>query len=405
MGQTHVVSGGPTEGDDFVVETDKLGYFGITKTNASELTIAAGVVRILNKLVTYAGGTLDVSLLADNTYKIFISSVGVVSASAATETVENVQIGQVVVAGGLVMSFSEAGASYGKTNLVNGAPAAGNIADLSALVGDVYLAGMYATDDLSVRTAADSEYVKLNQLDVTGGAGDEWPIVNRNNFLVSAGADIGGAMCLYGYIYQEDGSAITSGMYANIGYIKIEETDEADTADGYVCGVLGIYNTSGVNPVVPVGTPGCTGVMIAAIKDNANSKPQGAFVAFMEGDATATVCPAAFKALNARSAGAAGFEYGLDLTNADSVGVTIAPAGYDIRLQGGGTVKENATNQFEASIPAFFQGYVGSAGNPGISGVLMWDDGANYRITLTFEDGLLVTEVIAASSGAGATWT
>jgi len=405
MTQKFVVSGGPTEGDDFIAETDSMNYFGITKTNASELTIAAGVVRILNNLVSYAGGTLDVSLLADNTYKIYINSLGVVSAATTAETIDKIQIGQVTVVSGVVTAFSEAGASYGKTNIVFGAPAAGNKADLSALVGDVYLAGMYATDDLSVRTAADAEYIKLNQLEVTGGAGDEWPIVNRNNFFVNAGADVGGAMCLYGYVRQYDGSAITSGMYANIGSIRIDETDEVDTADGYVCGVLGIYNTPGVNPLVPVGTPGCTGVIIAAIKDNANSTPQGAFVAFMEGDATGTVCPAAFKALNARSAGAAGFEYGLDLVNSDSVTVTIAPTGFDIRLQGGGTLKENVTNQLEASIPAFFQGYIGSLGNAGITGTLMWDDGANYRITLGFEDGLLISQVVAASSGAGATWT
>jgi hypothetical protein len=40
----------------------------------------------------------------------------------------------------------------------------------------------------------------------------------------------------------------------------------------------------------------------------------------------------------------------------------------------------------------------------GLTGTLTLDDGANWRIVLTFTNGILTSQSIAASSGAGATW-
>lgn len=273
-------------------------------------------------------------------------------------------------------------------------------------IGNQYVFGVYAQDDLSQRTALDDMYVGLFRLDIDGGDGDEWPITLAGRTYAQIGSDLGGIMSVYGYAQLVDGGRCRQGMYGVTGYVRIDETDEPDTPDGYICGVLGIYNTPGVNPVVPWGTPGARAAVLAVVKDNANSLPDAAVLAFLEGDATATIVEAAFKALNARSAGASGFRYGLDLYNDPAApGPSIAPAGYDVRLQGGGTFLENGTNQFECSIPAFFSGYIGSAGNPGISGALMFDDGANFRVELTFEDGLLVGQTVGASVAGGASWT
>lgn len=51
-------------------------------------------------------------------------------------------------------------------------------------------------------------------------------------------------------------------------------------------------------------------------------------------------------------------------------------------------------------------GYTLSTVGAGVSGTLILDDGANWRITLVFTDGeLSATPTIAASSGALASWT
>ncbi|GAH55665.1 unnamed protein product, partial [marine sediment metagenome] len=41
----------------------------------------------------------------------------------------------------------------------------------------------------------------------------------------------------------------------------------------------------------------------------------------------------------------------------------------------------------------------------GLTGILTLDDGANWNVALTFEDGVLTTQVIGVSTGASATWT
>jgi hypothetical protein len=45
-----------------------------------------------------------------------------------------------------------------------------------------------------------------------------------------------------------------------------------------------------------------------------------------------------------------------------------------------------------------------SAGNQGLSGTLTLDDGANWRITLTFSGGILTGQTTGASTSAAATW-
>jgi len=41
----------------------------------------------------------------------------------------------------------------------------------------------------------------------------------------------------------------------------------------------------------------------------------------------------------------------------------------------------------------------------GLSGTLTLDDGANWRITLTFTNGILTGKTTGASTGAAGTWT
>lgn len=144
---------------------------------------------------------------------------------------------------------------------------------------------------------------------------------------------------LYGgsfYAKLVDGGKVRSNMYAVMGWMEVEETDAADAPNGYVAGLLGIYDTNGVDPSVTLTTPGGKAAVLGCIKDNANSTPHAAMLAFMEGDATGTAVPAAFKAVSVRSTAGGGFTYGLDLYDEAGHGENIQTA--DIRLFGGQTI-------------------------------------------------------------------
>jgi hypothetical protein len=148
---------------------------------------------------------------------------------------------------------------------------------------------------------------------------------------------------LYGgsfYAIQADGSDISGNQYGLMAYTEVEETDEADTADGYITGLLGIYDTNGVNPSVTLTTPGFKAAVGGVVKDNANTQPDAAVMAFLEGDSTGTPAGAAFKAVSVRSSSGGWFNYGLDLYDEAGYGYNIGKA--DIRLESGAVVMENA---------------------------------------------------------------
>jgi len=49
-------------------------------------------------------------------------------------------------------------------------------------------------------------------------------------------------------------------------------------------------------------------------------------------------------------------------------------------------------------------GYKSSDGSAGLSGTMTLDDGANWRVTMTFKNGLLTAQTTGASSGAAGSW-
>lgn len=130
----------------------------------------------------------------------------------------------------------------------------------------------------------------------------------------------------------QDGGTLGNNAYGAVGYVLIDETNDADLGNGYYTGLLGIYSTPGTNPTVTFGTPGAKAAVLGVIKDNANTIPDAGVMAFMEGDSTGTGVPAAFKAVTVRSTAGGSFEYGLDLNTVGSQ-PTVSKA--DIRFNNG----------------------------------------------------------------------
>jgi hypothetical protein len=153
---------------------------------------------------------------------------------------------------------------------------------------------------------------------------------------------------LYGgsfYAIQEDDSNIEDNLYSVMGYAEIEETDEGDTPDGYLAGLLGIYDTNGVNPTISLTNPGGKAAVIGVIKDNANTVPHAAIMAFAEGDATGTTIPAAFKAVSVRSTAGGGFDYGIDFNDEAGYGENIQTA--EIRGMNGETIDNTTDGEWD----------------------------------------------------------
>lgn len=147
------------------------------------------------------------------------------------------------------------------------------------------------------------------------------------------GANLGELYGVSAYAVQSNGSVVAANIYGVMGYMQINETGAGDDPIGYVTGVMGIYDTPGIDPTVSLGNPGFKAAVAGVVKDNANSKPHAAVMAFMEGDATGTTVPAAFKAVSVRSSAGGGFNYGLDLYDEAGYGYNII--GSDLRLSSG----------------------------------------------------------------------
>jgi hypothetical protein len=143
---------------------------------------------------------------------------------------------------------------------------------------------------------------------------------------------------LYGasvYAIQDDGSIVRPNLYGLTSWLQINEVNAADAPNGYVAGVMGIYQTPGVNPTTTFQNPGGKAALMGVVKDgSANNIPDAVVLAMLEGDAapTATV-PAAFRAVTVRSTPGGQYTYGLDLANlAGPAQPTISAAGADIKL-------------------------------------------------------------------------
>lgn len=196
--------------------------------------------------------------------------------------------------------------------------------------------GIYAHD------AACTGYTDGVSSTITGAGGDGNGAIRpiQASGTASATAVLGE---LYGgsfYAIQADGSDISGNQYGLMAYTEIEETDETDTADGYITGLLGIYDTNGVNPTVALTHPGFKAAVGGVVKDNANTQPDAVVMAFLEGDSTGTPAGAAFKAVSVRSSSGGWFNYGLDLYDEAGYGYNIGKA--DIRLESGAVVVENS---------------------------------------------------------------
>jgi len=161
----------------------------------------------------------------------------------------------------------------------------------------------------------------------------------------SATADVSSDLAeLYGgsfYSTLADGGKVRSNMYGVMGWLAIDETDAGDDPTGYIAGLMGIYETEGINPTVSLTTPGAKAAVIGIVKDAANTSPHAAVMAFAEGDnGNGISIPAAFKATSVRSTTGDGFDYGLDLYDDAGHGTTVEEA--DIRLEDGSIINSNS---------------------------------------------------------------
>lgn len=239
----------------------------------------------------------------------------------------------------------------------------------AATTGDNII-GIYATD------ATGTGYTDgvSSILKATGGDGNGALRPIQASATADAGANLAELYGVSAYATQSDGSIVTANAYAVMGWTQINETGAAHDPTGYIAGVLGIYDTPGINPSVTLTTPGAKAAVLGVIKDNANTSPHAAVMAFMEGDATGTACPAAFKAVSVRSTAGGGFTYGLDLKDEAGYGHNIITA--DIRLQNeetisndvNGTIKFNGAVNFAAA-GGTYKASVGILGGAGASGL------------------------------------
>jgi hypothetical protein len=172
---------------------------------------------------------------------------------------------------------------------------------------------------------------------------------------------------LYGasfYSTQNDGSKVRDNMYGSMAWLKINETDAADDPQGYITSVMGIYDTPGIDPSVTLTNPGCKAAIAGIVKDNANSKPHAAVMAFMEGDSTGTTVPAAFKAVSVRSTAGGGFTYGLDLYDEAGWGNNIQTA--DIRMHSGASIASGTAVPTHSAVQGSLYIRTGQAANASI---------------------------------------
>jgi hypothetical protein len=172
------------------------------------------------------------------------------------------------------------------------------------------------------------------------GSGAIRPINARSEAAV--GSDLGELYGGYFYAKHSDGGKVRSNAYAVVGQLDVNETDAADDPIGYIAGVVGIYQTAGIDPTVSFTTPGGKAAVIGVIKDGStNTHPHAGMLVILEGDSTAGYAEAAFKAVNLRSSSGSGFVYGVDLYDEAAYGYQIKTA--DIRLAEGATIR-NTTN-------------------------------------------------------------
>jgi hypothetical protein len=143
---------------------------------------------------------------------------------------------------------------------------------------------------------------------------------------------------LYGasvYCIQGDGSVVSANAY-NMFMTQINETGAAHAPTGMIAGVMGIYDTTGVEPNATI-----EGAVVGVLKDSPNTTGS-CIIAYTEGDTGVANSPLAyFKVENGRSTAGDVPIYGLDLNDAGSLVSEVTTS--DIRLINEETI-DNLTN-------------------------------------------------------------
>jgi len=190
------------------------------------------------------------------------------------------------------------------------------------------------------------------------------------------GADIAE---LYGadfYATHVDGKVRTN-IYGVVGYTTIEEAVLANLPTGYVQGVLGIYSNTGAD----CSNAKIVGAVTACVKWDAYAIPDGAFVAFRDGDGAGTGQGAGFKVKQLSTDTIPAFDYGVDLYTENALG------GYDvadIRLSNQQVIKSLSTAIIaDTTVTTLPAGSLGTTSHDTGKGIWFVSDGAKWQYAQT----------------------